>query len=234
MKITISNTYEELSSLAATLLVDAVKTEDSLNCCLATGASPMGMYKKFVDMVKQQNLNINHVLWTKLDEWIGLPLDNPSTCESFLKTHFLQPLNIHPNQFLSFQAEPTTIIEECELIHNKLKEKPLDICVLGLGKNGHLGLNEPNDYLVPNAHVVDLDVLSKKHDMLENQLVSQGVTLGLYEILNAKKIIFLVSGTDKKEIYQELMRKEISTKLPASFLWLHDNVEMIVMRDIVV
>jgi galactosamine-6-phosphate isomerase len=68
--------------------------------------------------------------------------------------------------------------------------------------------------------------------MLDHQVVTQGVTLGLYEILNAKKIIFLVNGADKKAVYQKLMKKEISTSLPASFLWLHDNVEMIVMREV--
>lgn len=232
MKITITDTYEELSALAAIQLFEAVKQKNDLNCCLATGASPMGMYKNFIEMVKQVNLNINHVLWTKLDEWVGLPLDNPSTCESFLKTYFLEPLDIKSEQFLSFQADPNTIQQECETIHNKLNERPLDICILGLGKNGHLGLNEPGEYLIPNAHVVQLDALSQTHDMLDHQVVTQGVTLGLYEILNAKKIIFLVNGADKKAVYQKLMKKEISTTLPASFLWLHDNVEMIVMREV--
>jgi len=233
MKITITNTYEELSTLAATMLFDAIQQKQDLHCCLATGASPLGMYKHFTYLVKHKNLNINQVLWTKLDEWVGLPLDNTSTCESFLKTHFLEPLNIPSKQFLSFQANPNNLQQECDMMHNKLCAHPLDICILGLGRNGHLGLNEPGEYLIPNAHVVQLDTLSRTHDMLDHQEVSQGVSLGLYEILNAKKIIFLVNGISKKEVYQKLMKKEISTSLPASFLWLHGNVEMIVMRDVV-
>ena len=107
----------------------------------------------------------------------------------------------------------------------------IDCCILGLGKNGHLGLNEPADELSPDAHVIQLDELSKHHDMLKGKKVEQGITLGLSELLNAKKILMLISGSGKAEILQRLMSKKVSTKLPASFLWLHNDVACLINKE---
>ncbi len=104
-------------------------------------------------------------------------------------------------------------------------EGPIDLCVLGLGVNGHLALNEPAASLLPTAHVARLSQASLRHPMLANspKLPAYGLTLGMADILVSRDILLLVSGVNKREPLKRLLRREITTEFPASFLWLHPN-----------
>uniref|UniRef100_UPI0035937362 6-phosphogluconolactonase n=1 Tax=Pricia sp. TaxID=2268138 RepID=UPI0035937362 len=103
---------------------------------------------------------------------------------------------------------------------------PIDICILGLGKNGHIGFNEPAKTLTPFCHVAKLSEKSLQHSMANTMKPkpAYGLTLGMADILRSKKIILLLTGSDKQDIIFKLLSKEITTQLPASFLWLHHDV----------
>lgn len=232
MNINIVSTYEELSILASNLLLKEVSKNKAMNCCLATGGSPLGMYHKFVSEVQKKDIDVSQMIWTKLDEWLGMEASNESSCEYFIQKHILKPLHISSENYISINHQAENLEKECGRIHTRLEERPIDLCILGIGKNGHLGLNEPSDILQPYVHVTKLDQLSKQHEMLKHQKVEQGITLGLYEILQAKRILLLVAGEDKKEAFQAFMKKEIITQFPVSFLWLHKHVEVIVLKEI--
>lgn len=232
MKITVVKSYDELSEVASNILLDEIKKKPDTQVCLATGSSPTGMYAKFVEQVHNQEINVDDVLWTKLDEWIGIDLENKSSCEYYIKEHILDPLQIKESSYLAFNTNAEDMNQELTRIQKALKIRPLDVCILGIGVNGHLGLNEPAMSLEAFSHIVELDEKSKSHPMLASQNVSGGITLGLSEIMHAKKIIFLVSGISKKEMFHKFMEKEISTMNPSSLLWLHPNVELIVEEDI--
>jgi galactosamine-6-phosphate isomerase len=146
----------------------------------------------------------------------------------------LEPLSIPDRRFLSFSSDPEDPKAQCLAIRDKLaKEGPIHICILGLGRNGHLGLNEPGEALEPFCHVASLSARSLEHKMIATLEVkpTYGITLGMKEILSSKKILLLVTGEGKKEVYAELMKGKITNKLPASFLWTHAEVDCFVNKQ---
>jgi galactosamine-6-phosphate isomerase len=114
------------------------------------------------------------------------------------------------------------------------KEGPIDICILGLGRNGHLALNEPAEWLQPFCHVAALTEESLQHPMIADMesKPTYGLTLGMQEILHSRKIIMLVTGAGKRQVATAFLNGKISTSLPASFLWLHPHVECLVDQEI--
>lgn len=233
MNITIVNDYEELSQKASEILYEEIEKNDGLRCCLATGSSPTGMYEKFCERILENKKDISKVDWVKLDEWVGIPLANSSSCESYIRKYILNPLEIKEDNYLSLNSESKDLVGECKRVEDELRKQAIDVCILGLGVNGHLGLNEPSTSLSVSTHIVELDSKSKQHPMLSNQKVTKGISLGMSAILQSKKIIFLVSGRSKVDAYKNLMKKNISTLNPASLLWLHNNVELIVEKEII-
>ena len=116
----------------------------------------------------------------------------------------------------------------------KKANAPIDLCILGLGRNGHLGLNEPAASLKPDVHVAELDEQSQAHSMLQDSgaSVTRGMTIGLADILSAKEIMMLITGDGKEEVYQYLLAGEMSTRIPASFLHVHAQVATFVDQEI--
>lgn len=161
----------------------------------------------------------------KLDEWVDLPLTMHGTCETFLQQHIVQPLGLREDQLISFRSEEINETE-CERVTNLIARKGgLDLCVLGLGKNGHLGLNEPGENLQPACHISQLDARTQQHEMLKTagRPVTRGITLGLKDILNAREVLLLVTGEGKQDATERFLTAKVSTSIPASFLWLHSN-----------
>lgn len=117
--------------------------------------------------IHQQQVDISQLTFVKLDEWVDLPLTMPGTCETFLQQHIVQPLGLREDQLISFRSEEINETE-CERVTNLIARKGgLDLCVLGLGKNGHLGLNEPGESLQPACHISQLDARTQQHEMLK-------------------------------------------------------------------
>lgn len=217
--------YQSLSEYTSQYLLDVIRAKPTATICLATGGSPALAYSLFVEQVKRQQLDVSHVTFVKLDEWAGVPLNAPGTCETFLRQHLLTPLGIDENHYISFDTEGSAE-HACEQVTHQIRQRGgLDLCLLGLGKNGHLGLNEPAPSLEPFTHVAQLDERTQGHAMLKalSAPVTQGVTLGLKEILAAKAILFLVTGEGKQQAFSEFLTRKVSTQLPASFLWLHQH-----------
>lgn len=218
--------YQELSEYASQYLFEVITAKPTATICLATGETPKLAYSLFVEKVCRHKLDVSRATFVKLDEWLGIPLDEPGTCETFLRQHLLEPLKIADTQYIAFEThrDPT---EASEQVERKITERGgLDVCLLGLGKNGHLGLNEPADELEPLTHIAQLDERTLSHQMLKeaSHPVKQGVTLGLKEILSAREILLLVAGSGKAKPFMQLMSRKITTRLPASFLWLHQHV----------
>ncbi|WP_445386157.1 6-phosphogluconolactonase [Robiginitalea sp. IMCC44478] len=224
------DTYDEMSQAAKAIFDQEIRPCEAPWLILATGNSPLGLYRK---LVSSQN-NYQHLSVIKLDEWLGLPMDHPATCEFFLQQEVIRPLQIPSDKYISFSSQPADPQKECKRISDRVKALPsIELCILGLGKNGHLGLNEPNRALYPECHVVRLQKSTAEHAMLNQTKgkVTEGMTLGISEIFRAKKIILLVSGKGKERVFAELKKGQISSFLPASFLWLHPNVDVLVDRE---
>ena len=222
--------FKELSYACAEKMINCVKQKPNALLCLASGNSPKKAYEIFVQRVLEEKLETRQLRILKLDEWWGISNDDPSSCEMYFQEILIKPLNISKNHFISFQSSAANTHEECNRISEYLRKKgPIDLSVLGLGKNGHLGLNEPAAFLKLYAHVCEIDTKTKTHTMLKgnDKDVRYGITIGIGEIMSSKDILFLVTGEHKELVFDAFKEGKISTKLPASFLWLHPKTTCI-------
>lgn len=227
MKITYLDNYSALSEKAAQLIALEVQKNPQLLFCAATGGSPTGMY---AEMAKQKSI-YNQMRVIKMDEWGIIPLSHPDSCETYLHKHLLGPLDIATNRYTSFDTAPELVESECQRISKFIKENgPLDICILGLGKNGHIAFNEPADELNPDFHKAVLAESTIAHDLSlsKGPEPAYGLCVGMEGIMQSKKIIFLITGKGKQDAVKRIMERKIGTDCPASFLWMHPNVECLI------
>jgi len=218
--------YEAMSRQAAQRILSALAGKADLLLCAAGGSTPTRTYQLLAESLAQNPGAFHSLRVLKLDEWGGIEMDDPGSCETNLRTHLVGPLGVQDHHYIGFSSNPTEPQLECQRMRRWVAaEGPIDLCVLGLGVNGHLALNEPATCLLPTAHVARLSPVSLRHPMLANspKLPVYGLTLGMAEILVSRDILLLVSGVNKREPLKRLLRREITTEFPASFLWLHPN-----------
>lgn len=227
MKVTYLDSYSALSEKAAQLIASDVQQNPDLLFCAATGGSPTGMYAK---MSKQKEL-YSEMRVIKMDEWGIIPLSHPDSCETYLEKHLLGPLEITVDRYTTFDTAPDLVETECTRVSQFIKDNgPLDICILGLGKNGHIAFNEPAETLNPDFHKAVLAESTIAHDpaLSAGSEPAYGLCVGMEGIMQSRKIIFLVTGKGKQEAVKRIMERRIGTDCPASFLWMHPNVECLI------
>ncbi len=218
--------YEALSGIVADRLVEFLRRQPNALVCLASGATPTRTYELLVEHGLREPTLFRQCRMLKLDEWGGLPANDLATCEHHLRTTIIDPLRIG-ERYTAFTTQADIPESECTHVSSWLRENgPIDMCILGLGVNGHLGFNEPADALQPFAHIARLSEASLRHAMLNPATgrPTYGLTLGMAEILQSREILLLVNGRSKQQPLKELISQRISTSFPASFLWLHPNV----------
>ena len=226
MEINILESHEDLSQQAAAIILRQLDAKKDMLLCAATGNTPARTYQLLAQEYGNEPDRFSDLRVLKLDEWGGLPMTDPGSCEYYLRTRFLTPLNIDDRRFLSFRSDPADPQEECRRIQGQLSEAgPIDCCLLGLGLNGHIGFNEPAGFLQPGCHTARLSTTTLQHTMVAaaNRQPAFGLTLGMADILQARMILILISGSSKKDIARKFLSRKVTPELPASFLWLHAN-----------
>lgn len=234
MKIEKFDTNEELSCKAKEFIVKEIINKPDLLLCAATGGSPTGTYLSLEKEFQRKPGLFDKLKVIKLDEWGGIPMNHPSTCETYLQTHLLKPLQISGDRYTGFNSNTENPEKECARIQSIIdKTGPIDICILGFGMNGHIALNEPAEFLIPHCHVAKLSEKSLQHQMLTDMQESPkyGLTLGMAGIMHSKMILILINGSKKTEIVRKFLSKQISNFVPASLLWLHPNVTCLIVKD---
>ncbi len=227
MRLSVFKTHDELSRSAAGHIIQLVIAKPNAVLCLATGNTPGLTYKHVVELAKKDQVDFSRARIISLDEWVDIPRTNPGSCYSFLHEHIFAPLEIHHEQINFFNGQAVDLIAECQQIDKKIHEVDgIDLMVLGIGMNGHIGFNEPGVSNNLKAHVAELDdatrVVGKKYFSGEVEL-KRGITLGISQILAAKKIIMLANGSSKSDIVKRTLEEEISNFIPASFVLNHPN-----------
>lgn len=226
--------YEKMSDRAANIVLEEIGAKKNLLICAPTGNSPTGMYHSLAQTFHKNPEIFNELRVLKLDEWGGLSANHPGSCEHYLQKHLLGPLKIPRDRYAGFMPTPEDAEKECERVQHIIDNEPsIDLCILGLGKNGHIGFNEPADFLQPHCHAAQLSEESKKHGMVDGieQKPEYGMTLGVNDILSAKRIVLLIYGRGKVDATSMLMSKKITTHFPVTFLWLHANVDCLVVKE---
>jgi galactosamine-6-phosphate isomerase len=228
------NNHEALSLHAAAIIIDEIRQRPNLLLCTAAGSTPTRTYDLLVEKKQVEPHLFDQLRVLMLDEWGGLEMDNPATCKVYLEEHLIHSLGVSSERFIAFQSGTDDPHGECERLRTLLgKHTPIDLCILGLGTNGHLGLNEPAEALEAFVHITSLSETSLRHPMLEpvKGRVTYGLTLGMADILRSRKVLLLVSGKQKGKALRRLLTPDISPTFPASFLWLHPDVTVLHDRE---
>jgi galactosamine-6-phosphate isomerase len=235
MNVVQCDDYDDLTIRAAALVISEIERKPDLLLCLATGRSTDGLFTALAEKAKGDPGFFRRLRVVKLDEWGNLPADHPASCEHSLRTRLLQPLGVSPDRYLSFAPPPADPGIECGRIRSALERTgPIDLCVLGLGVNGHVGFNEPGSSLTPHCHVATLSETTRRHATARaiSPPPTYGLTLGLGEILASRRIVLLVAGEGKREAATRLLSARVTAELPATFLWLHPRVECLMDRGV--
>jgi galactosamine-6-phosphate isomerase len=223
--------FESMSKQGFEWIKEAVDKKPNLLFCVASGGSPSGSYA-MLSAYKEQHPDFGSALRViKLDEWGGLEANSPFTSELDVQRKFVQPMGISPDRYWTLDPYTQDPEGECAAMEQVLeREGPLDICILGIGVNGHIALNEPREEHQLPFHVCQLAESTLANGMLKTlqQPPSFGMTIGLRGILQSKLILLFVAGSGKKEAFEQLKEQQVRGQFPASFLWLHPNVQVLV------
>jgi glucosamine-6-phosphate isomerase len=220
MTIQIGVDYNEMSRAAADLVIDQVRSKPDSFICFPSGESPAGMFKYLVEDARDGKVDFSQCYFVGLDEWVGLGKDDDGSCTQFLLKHFFTPANISPDKTMFFDAKAADLDASCKAMDDFIKlHGPLDIMIVGLGMNGHIGLNEPGTDFNLYSHHSPLDPVTigvgQKYFKKQTAL-TEGITLGLKHLQEAKIPVLIASGSKKADIVEKALKDEVTEQLPAT------------------
>ncbi len=220
MKIQILSDYLSLSRATTDLIIDYIRQKPDSLICLASGHTPIGVFEQLKKATQAKEVDLSKCTFLSLDEWIGIDPNDPGSCLSMLQKDFFIPLNIGANQIEFFNVKTGDLQKECDRINLMIGENGgLDIMLVGVGTNGHIGMNEPGTSFDSYAHISELAEETKqvgqKYFEKETSL-STGITLGLKHLREAKLPIVMASGKKKAAIIAKGLKTIASEEIPLS------------------
>lgn len=229
MRIVKFETYKEMSEFVAKLIAAQLSLKPDSVLGLATGSTPLGAYSCLADMYKNGDVDFSECVTFNLDEYYPISKSNDQSYNYYMKENFFKFVNVKPENIHIPNGEVADAEKECEE-YDKLIEKcgGIDLQLLGLGENGHIGFNEPADKLDPSTHLTALteSTIKANSRFFENisDVPTHAITMGVGTILKAKKIIIAVSGKQKLDAFNKILESNIDTNCPATLLNLHKDV----------
>lgn len=235
MKLTIEKDYDAMSLRAAKHVIDVVRAKPDALICIAAGDTPKLTCDLIANVAKKEKVDFTRCYFASLDEWVGIPSENEGSCQYFLRNYLFGPLKIADKQTHLFNAMANDIQKECADMDAFIKEHGgIDLIIVGVGRNGHIGFNEPGISFDEYSHVVDLDettqTVGQKYFREETKL-TKGITLGLQHLIEAKKAILIANGIKKAEVMREAIEGEINPRMPASIMRKHSDGEIILDEE---
>ena len=235
MQLKIFETYNELSFHAAEKIIELVKNNPDAVLCLAAGDTPRLTYTLMSKKAIEEKVDFTRCTFIGLDEWVGIPPENEGSCQFFLQNHIFGPLLIRSSQIHLFDALSENLVQECLAMDKIIIEKGgIDLMLVGVGMNGHIGFNEPGVSVNNYSHVIDLDSATQsvgqkyfKHPTA----LKKGITLGLNHLLQARKVIVVANGVKKAEVIRKALEEEINTDTPASIIRTHPHGLVMIDED---
>ena len=224
--------YQDMSRKAANIISAQIIMKPNCVLGLATGSSPVGTYKQLIEWYKKGDLDFSQVTSVNLDEYNGLSPENDQSYRYFMNTNLFDHVNIDKTRTFvpnGLEADSDKACSEYNEIIRK--QGGVDLQLLGLGHNGHIGFNEPGAAFEKETHCVDLTEstieANKRFFESEDDVPRQAYTMGIKNIMQAKKILVVVSGEDKAAILKEVLYGPITPEVPASILQLHNDVTIV-------
>ena len=236
MKLIRTKNYEELSRKAANIIAAQITLKPDCLLGLATGSSPIGTYDNLVSMYESGNLDFSRVRSVNLDEYMGLGGDNDQSYRYFMNKHLFERVNI---DMTNTHVPDGTVLDSekaCAAYNALLAEMgTIDLQVLGIGPNGHIGFNEPDDHFAAETHCVDLTdaTIQANKRFFENEadVPRKAYTMGIGNIMSAKMIVLVANGKNKAKALAAALKGPVTPQCPASILQFHPNAIIIAAED---
>jgi len=227
--------YSELSLKTAEQIAVIILEKPDALLCFPAGDTPVGTFNHLIEMNKAGKISFKHCKIVGLDEWTNLGTNRNENCFSFLKKHLFDHIDYSSENLCFFDGESADLVGECNKTDQFIRENgPIDMVLLGVGMNGHLGLNEPGTSFDLYSHIVDLDdvtkIVGKKYFTADVSLTG-GISLGVKYFMEAKTVILQLNGEKKAEIVKHLIESEITTYFPASVLKSHKNAFLLLDKE---
>lgn len=224
--------YEEMSQTASSYIIKKLKQLETPVLGLATGSTPEGLYRNLVDENKKGNISFKNVTTFNLDEYTNIEPTDPNSYHYFMNKHLLDYIDIPKNQVHLPNGSAEDLEAECQGYEDKISEAgKIDLQVLGIGVNGHIGFNEPGTPFTSRTHIVTLDESTREANSRFfnsiDEVPTHAITMGIETIMESKEILMLISGEQKAETLNRLLNGEVSEEFPASILHKHSKVTVI-------
>ena len=230
IKVLIVDDYEAVSKEAFKVIKEFLKPGKVLG--LATGSSPVGLYREMIKDHEENGTDYQDILTFNLDEYVGLPLNHQESYYTFMHENLFNHIAI-PEANVHVPSGLGDVEANCQKYEAMIDEHPIDIQLLGIGSNGHIGFNEPGTSFKSLTHVTDLTASTRKDnvrffDPLGEEVPTQACTMGLATIMKAKKVLLVANGENKAKAIKGLLEGEVDESLPASILQRHPDVVVII------
>lgn len=232
MKIVKVKDYDELCQWTAKQILQKVRQDKKLHLGLATGSTPEGVYQYLAEDHRKNKTSYRQVFTYNLDEYVGLSADHPNSYHYYMNQHLFQKIDIPESHTHIPNGLAKDLSAECEQYEALIDQiNGVDLQILGIGTNGHIGFNEPGTLFGSHTQVVELAPSTRKDnqrffDSLDD-VPTHAITMGIATILKSKQIFLLATGEHKANIIKRLITENVSQDLPASALKLHRNVTIV-------
>lgn len=227
MKIDFYPNYPQLAAGVSEYIINFIRENPRSLLCFAGGDTPVPIYRLLVQAVEEKKVDFGECRFVGLDEWVGISPHEQGSCRLLLDQEFFNPLRIQEEKICFFDGDAVDLEQECKKIDLFVdRYGPIDLILLGIGVNGHLGFNEPGSSWKNRAHVVELQPITcevgQKY-FFQTQKLSKGITLGLEQIGQARAAVLVANGPKKASIIKELVACDPHENLPASILKTHPD-----------
>ena len=230
------DTYNELSRRAANIIAAEMILNKKAVLGLATGSTPIGVYNRLIELNRAGDIDFSKISTVNLDEYCGISPENPNSYSFFMNENLFSKVNISPKNTHIPKGNAQNSEAECER-YNALIENlgGIDVQLLGIGKNGHIGFNEPNTSFRKGTHVIELKeetrIANSRFFSSLEEVPKSAITVGIHTIMNAKRIVLIANGKEKKEILDKALSGGVTPEIPASILALHPNLTVIYSKE---
>ena len=232
MNILCVKSAEEVAMLAADIFESAIQAKPSCVIGLATGSTPLPLYRELISREKAGKIDFTHVRSVNLDEYKGLAPDHPQSYRRFMQENLFDHISIKPENTLV----PNGLAEDVDVMcaeYERMIEDwgGIDVQLLGIGHDGHIGFNEPCNYFPNMTHVVELTAMTrdanKRFFNSIDEVPTAAFTMGIGTVMAAKKIVMVITGSDKADILAQSVLGPVDPQIPASILQFHPDVTLI-------
>lgn len=236
MTVSVHRDYEELSRAAARLVADRVRQKPNLVLGLASGSTPVGLYRELIRMHNEEGLSFSGVTTFNLDEYVGLPTTHPKSYHHWMWEVLFSRIDIRREAVLIPDCVAGDIEAHCEWYESEIKRRGgIDLQILGIGANGHIGFNEPGS--LPNSRT--RMVMLSERTINDNarffgsarEVPKRAITMGIATIMQAREILLMASGEAKAEAIRATVEGPIASTVPGSMLQRHRNVHVLIDHD---